>query len=130
MKNQRLLASGLVGLIVCLLLGQVTVTSMAGTGPELALPPDGEWHELDGGGECWYDLQYAGDGSQIEIHLQVESHQGFDFEVWTPAGIERRGLGLESDPVAWIQPGRPLAPAQPGSHSSTGGNRAVYGLWM
>ncbi|MGD8597452.1 MAG: hypothetical protein PVJ26_10535 [Anaerolineae bacterium] len=99
MKNRGLLAGRLVGVIVCLLLGQVTAASMVGTGPESALPPDSEWHELDGGGECWYAFQYAGDGSQIEIRLQVEPHQGLDFEVWTPAGIERRGLGLESDPV-------------------------------
>ena len=99
MKRTKEVAIGLVCLIVCALLGQGTAASMAGTGPDEALAPAGEWQEVEGGGSHWYAFRYAGDGSQIGIRLQVEPKGNVGFDVWTPEGVRRWGLGQESDPV-------------------------------
>jgi dipeptidyl aminopeptidase/acylaminoacyl peptidase len=61
--------------------------------------PAGEWRQLHGGRSRWYAFRYAGDGSQIEIRLQAEPEESLDLEVWTPEGVRRWGLGVESGPV-------------------------------
>jgi hypothetical protein len=93
-------------LVVCLLLSQGTAMSMDGSGPDGALPPAAEWQQLEGGNSCWYAFRYAGDGSQIDIRLQGEPEESVGFEVWTPEGIRRWRLGLESEPVGRGTPDR------------------------
>jgi hypothetical protein len=70
-----------------------------GTGPDDALLPSGEWERLEPGETLWYGFQYRGDGSQIEIQMEVEPYEGATFAIWTPEAIQRWGLGLEAGPV-------------------------------
>ena len=102
--RKKLFSISIVLAIVVLLISSVAVTAApaaaaGGTGPNDALTPDGDWHPLTPGERLWYGFQYAGDGSQISIRLDVEPDDGATFEVWTPNGIRRWGLGLEADPV-------------------------------
>jgi len=99
MNRTKQVTIGLACLLLCALLGQGAAASMAGTGPGEARAPTGEWQQLQVGGDHWYAFQYAGDGSQIKIRLQVEPQGSLAFEVWTPEAVRRWGLGLESDPV-------------------------------
>ena len=99
MNKSKLVVVGLTCLILCALLGQGTAGSLTGAGPDEARIPASEWQELEAGGSHWYTFPYAGDGSQIEIRLQVEPRDSLDFEVWTPEGVQRWELGLEGDPV-------------------------------
>jgi TolB protein len=81
------------------LIGQAVATSPGGSGPDDALTPSGNWEQLETGESRWYAFQYTGDGSQIDITLQVEPHGGAGFAVWTPEAIRDWGLGLEAEPV-------------------------------
>ena len=91
----------LLGFVV-LLAGSITATATVaaqGTGPDDALLPSGEWQALNAGDSTWYAFEYAGDGSQIEVRLEVEPAEGAAFQVWTPGEIERWRLGLEANPI-------------------------------
>jgi dipeptidyl aminopeptidase/acylaminoacyl peptidase len=88
--------------VVVLLAGSVSATVAAaagGTGPDDALVPSDEWQPLNVKESHWYAFEYAGDGSQIQIRLEVEPLESAVFEVWTPGEIERWGLGLEAEPI-------------------------------
>jgi TolB protein len=103
MKNRKHAMTVLLSLAIVLLVATVqpglTVASQAGTGPENALTPASDWQALSKGDIVWYVFQYAGDGSQVDIRLQVEPAGGAKFAVWTPQGIRDRGLGLEANPI-------------------------------
>ncbi|MGD9049234.1 MAG: DPP IV N-terminal domain-containing protein [Anaerolineae bacterium] len=71
----------------------------AGTGPDDALVPDGEWGPLDPGQSRWYGFYYAGDGSPLTVRLQTEPHGSAVFAVWTPDQIWHWGLGEYVEPV-------------------------------
>jgi len=71
----------------------------SGTGPDDALAVTGEWQQIGPGASRWYAFDYAGDGSQVQVRLEVYPEEGVTLAVWTPDGIRRRGLGLEADPV-------------------------------
>jgi TolB protein len=75
------------------------IASQAGSGPENALAPAGDWQPLEANESLWYTFHYAGDGSQVEVRLQVEPAESATFAVWTPQEVERRGLGLAVEPV-------------------------------
>jgi Tol biopolymer transport system component len=77
----------------------LTLASQPGAGPENALTPAADWQPLARGEIVWYTFQYAGDGSPIDIRLQVEPAGGAAFALWTPEGIRDRGLGLEAEPI-------------------------------
>jgi hypothetical protein len=88
--------------IVVLMAGSATAATTVtadGTGPDDALVLSGEWQVVTAGEQRWYGFYYAGDGSQIEIRMQVEPHESAVFEVWTPEGIQRWGQGLKADPI-------------------------------
>jgi Tol biopolymer transport system component len=102
-KRKTTLASILLAVVI-LVTGTVAAVvpvgaAAGGTGPDDALAPIGDWQPVQAGEEHWYGFYYAGDGSQIEIRMQVEPHKSAIFEVWTPEAIERWGLGLEADPI-------------------------------
>jgi TolB protein len=73
--------------------------SAAGTGPDDALQPTSEWAQLDAGETQWYAFYYAGNGSQIQVRLQVEPQDSLGFTVWTPGEIEHWRLGLAVNPI-------------------------------
>jgi Tol biopolymer transport system component len=71
----------------------------AGSGPDDAVTPTGDWEQLGPGESRWYAFQYLGDGSQIQITLQIEPDTSAGFGVWTPDLIRRWGLGEYVEPV-------------------------------
>jgi hypothetical protein len=98
-RRKSLLATILL-VVVVLMAGSVPVAATAaGTGPDDALTPAAEWQAVPPGKQHWYAFYYAGDGSQIEIRMQVEPHESAAFEVWTPEEIQRWRQGLEADPI-------------------------------
>jgi TolB protein len=85
-------------LVVAILLGGATAFA-SGTGPDDARAPVADWLPLAPGETVWYAFQYAGDGSQIRVQLEVEPAGGAAFLVWTPEQIRRWGLGEEVHPI-------------------------------
>jgi TolB protein len=88
--------------VIVLLAGSITATAAVaaqGTGPDDALVPSSEWQPLNVGDSYWYAFEYAGDGSQIQVRLEVEPAESAGFQVWTPGEIERWRLGLEANPI-------------------------------
>jgi hypothetical protein len=92
-------------ILVSASLAGLAMASASGTGPGTGLGPDdalladGEWDQLRPGESHWYAFRYQGDGSQIQIRLQVEPHDGATFVVWTPDQIWHWGLGEYVEPV-------------------------------
>ncbi|MFC2015467.1 TolB family protein [Chloroflexota bacterium] len=102
MKNRWYQVIGiLLSLVILISAGLVypAVASAAGTGPDEALLPTGEWAQLGAEESHWYAFYYVGDGSQIQVRLQVEPDDGVEFSVWTPEQIWRWGLGEYVEPV-------------------------------
>ncbi len=86
--------------VVVLLAGSATATAAgAGTGPDDALVLTGEWQSLGAGESRWYAFQYAGDGSQIQIRMEVVPAEGASFAVWTPEEIRHWRAGSEVEPI-------------------------------
>ena len=102
MKTKTVRAAGMIlTLVVLLSAGLVSpvTASAAGTGPDEALQPTGEWAQLGAGESQWYAVYYAGDGSQIQIRLQVEPQDSLGFTVWTPGQIELWSIGSRVNPI-------------------------------
>lgn len=86
--------------MVMLVLAAVPASgAAAGTGPDDALAPPHDWQQMEAGEQLWYAFQYAGDGSQITVRLEIVPEESATFALWTPEGIERWGLGLEAEPI-------------------------------
>jgi TolB protein len=101
---------GLLAVAVWLLSGAVLLPSVlpvaasplaspGGTGPDDALLPSDTWQSIGPGESRWYAFRYAGDGSQIQVLLQVEPAESAAFAVWTPEEAERWRLGFEIEPI-------------------------------
>jgi Tol biopolymer transport system component len=95
------LASALLALTILISAGLVpfSASNAAGTGPDGALVPNGEWSSLNPGESHWYGFYYAGDDSPITVRLQTEPHESAGFAVWTPDKIWHWSLGEYVDPV-------------------------------
>jgi WD40-like Beta Propeller Repeat len=89
----------LVSMSLILPIPMAVAAGPAGTGPDDALVPAGGWQSLGRSESRWYAFQYAGDGSQIEVRLEVVPAESVTFAVWTPEEIRRWRLGLEADPI-------------------------------
>jgi hypothetical protein len=90
----------LIALLASSFLPAGTVAAQAaGTGPDDAVPLPSDWQPLSPGETHWYAFDYQGDGSQIQVRLEVVPEGGATFALWTPEGIRRWGLGLEADPI-------------------------------
>jgi hypothetical protein len=94
------------GIVVLVSLGLIApglagaaAASAAGTGPDTALAPTGDWEQLAVGASRWYAFQYAGDQSQIQVQLQVAPEGSATFAVWTPERIHLWALGEDVNPV-------------------------------
>lgn len=68
-------------------------------GVDEALAPIGDWHQLDAGQEQWYAFDYAGDGSQIQMRLEVTPQGSAGFVVWTPEEIQGWAIGKHVTPI-------------------------------
>lgn len=77
----------------------------AGTGPDDARLVTNEWQALNRGERIWYEFQYAGDSSPIEVKLEVVPEGGASFEVWTPEEVKRWRNGSEVQPIGRGSPG-------------------------
>jgi WD40-like Beta Propeller Repeat len=100
MKHRKQIAGILFALTAVLaVVGYAAATSPGGTGPDDALTPAGDWQPLGSGESRWYAFEYAGDGSQVEVRVEVTPAGSAAFAVWTPEEIRRWGLGLEVEPV-------------------------------
>lgn len=75
-------------------LGVVSVASVA-----LAQEPGDGWQPLNPGESRWVAFEYLGDGSQIEVWLEVEPDAGVAFGVWTPEQMQRLEQGEDVEPV-------------------------------
>lgn len=103
-QKLRLVLSVILALITLLSAGLAGAATEEVWGPDRAQVPSGAWEQLDAGQDRWYAFEYAGDGSQIEIQLEVLPQgavpgDGVNFEVWTPELIERWGLGQRVTPI-------------------------------
>jgi hypothetical protein len=113
MKRTNRLGIGLLALMVAVLVTAVLPTSAfpvaaaaepAGSGPDSALQVDNAWHSINPNRSRWYTFYYNGDGSQVQVRLQVEPENAAGFEVWTPEEAQRWRLGLDVDPVGQGSP--------------------------
>lgn len=66
---------------------------------DTAIAPSGNWESLSAGESRWYLFQYAGDGSPVEVRLQVVPEGSAGFVVWTPELIDRWALGRRVEPI-------------------------------
>jgi len=100
MKQRIIVVMSIVLTVTMLLSGAGAVLAApTGTGPDDAWTPTSEWQALEAGEEHWFAFQYTGDGSQVQIEMQVAPEGSASFAVWTPEEIQRWRLGLEANPV-------------------------------
>jgi len=71
----------------------------AATGPDTALMPDGNWHQLGNGESQWYGFEYAGDSSQVQVRLEAVPDGSAGFYVLTPEQIKNWAAGRRVEPV-------------------------------
>jgi hypothetical protein len=71
----------------------------AGTGPDDALAPTGQWTALAVNQQAWYAFRYEGDGSQVLVRMSVEPSNSATFEVWTPDQLRQWARGDSVTPV-------------------------------
>jgi TolB protein len=116
-----LLSIGLAGTVMASDAGSAAVSVW---GPDAASAPATDWQPLPAGESHWYAFNYAGDGSQITIQLQVEPVGSSDFVVWTPDQIYHWGLGEYVEPV-----GRSSAAPSAGGHQAWSGNFRSAGTY-
>ena len=84
------------------IVGMVTLAAIigvAGISSAAAQQPSGDWQALAAGESQWYSFEYAGDGSQIQVRMDVEPQEGAAFSVWTPQQMQRLAAGEEVGPV-------------------------------
>lgn len=75
------------------------VASAAGSGPDDAMAPSGEMIPIEPGETHWYVFREEGDGSQIDIEMEVDPASGASFEVWTKDTLRLWQQGLDFEPV-------------------------------
>ena len=71
----------------------------AGTGPDDALTPSGEWAPLANGQQVWYALPQDGGGSKILARMAVEPKNSATFKILTPENVGLWAAGQKYDPV-------------------------------
>lgn len=72
---------------------------VAGTTPELGLPPDGVSRPLAPNSTLWFQFQYGGDRSPIEIRLLDGRAPDIRFAVYTPDEMEAIRRGESTKPI-------------------------------
>jgi TolB protein len=80
-------------------LAVLSTTSALDWGVDTATAPVDDWLSLSAGESRWYAFQHAGDGSQVQVCLQVVPEGSAGFVVWTPERIERWALGQRIEPI-------------------------------
>ncbi len=72
---------------------------IAGTAPELGLPPDGVSRPLAPNSTLWFQFQYGGDRSPIEIRLLDGLAPDIQFAVYTPDEMAAMQRGEPTKPI-------------------------------
>jgi len=99
-KLHRLLSLSVIVVIVLSLgLAVLPTASAAEWGVDTATAPSASWLSLSVGESVWYAFDYAGDGSQIQVRLEVVPEGSAGFVVWTPELIERWTEGKRVEPI-------------------------------
>jgi pyruvate/2-oxoglutarate dehydrogenase complex dihydrolipoamide acyltransferase (E2) component len=76
-----------------------TAVTKAGTGPDDALTPSGEWAPLAKGQQVWYALPQDGGGSKILARMAVEPKNSASFKILTPENVQLWAAGQKYEPV-------------------------------
>jgi hypothetical protein len=97
---------------------------VSGASVVMAQEPGDEWQVLNPGESRWVALEYLGDGSQIEIRLNVEPEEGAAFGVWTPEQMQRLEQGEDVEPV-----GRGSADPYADGHLTWSGSFGIAGTY-
>jgi len=71
----------------------------AGTGPDDALTPAGEWAPLAVGQKVWYALPQDGGGSKVLVRMAVDPKNSATFKILTPEQVRVWAAGQTYDPV-------------------------------
>jgi len=71
----------------------------AGTGPDDALTPAGEWAPLAVGQKVWYALPQDGGGSKVLVRIAVDPKNSATFKILTPEQVRVWAAGQTYDPV-------------------------------
>lgn len=71
----------------------------AGTGPDDALTPTGEWAPLAKGQQVWYALPQDGGGSAVLARMAVDPKNTAGFKILTPDQVRLWAAGQKFDPV-------------------------------
>ncbi len=79
--------------------GMAAAVDDAGSGPAQAMTPSSEWTALPASTDRWYSFAYAGDGSQIDVWLDVAPGSSAAFSIWTPQQVEAWARGEAVQPV-------------------------------
>jgi hypothetical protein len=66
----------------------VTSNVATGTGPNNAIIGGKGWVTTRPGATTWYAFWYAGDGSQITVHMFVYPSSAANYTVWTPQNLQ------------------------------------------
>ncbi len=77
----------------------VTGTLAPGAGPDNAISTAKGWVPTASGSVTWYSFQYAGDGSQVTIDMQVYPATAAGFAVWTPQNLQTMLAGQVVTPI-------------------------------
>jgi hypothetical protein len=77
----------------------LTSTVPSGAGPNYAINGAQGWVTTVPGSTTWYAFQYAGDGSQVTIDMQVYPSTTASFAVWTPANLQAMQAGQSVTPI-------------------------------
>ena len=98
LRTRMLTLTSLLALVLILASPMVALAA-AGTDPDDALTPSGEWRALQPGESHWYGFYYEGDGSQIQMLMEAVPSGSAGFTVWTPEEMRRWRAGSEVDPI-------------------------------
>jgi hypothetical protein len=77
-----------------------------GSNPETALAITGGSTTLQPGASLWFNFQYAGDKSQIQVILDDQGQSGPVFGVWTPTQIAQMEAGQSVKPIGYGSPNK------------------------
>lgn len=71
----------------------------AGTGPDDALTPTGEWAPLAVGQKVWYALPQDGGGSKVLVRMAVDPKNSATYKILTPEQVRVWAAGQTYEPV-------------------------------
>ncbi len=99
--------------------------TMAGTSPALGLPPDGVPRPLAPSSTLWFQFQYGGDRSPLEIRLLDGLTPDIRFALYTPQQMESMDRGEPTKPIGQMA----RASGEPAHDLQWAGNFNMFGMY-